>query len=152
MIRNFSLNFSTFLIAILANIFFIINTKASEPIVILNYSSNFNEEIGINSNNKFITNPGYSSKHKVAENETLGHILYAYYGDSGLNLRIVEMAIVEFNPKSFRNRNPNYLFANKTLYLPSLNQMKDLVLGKTKSKNMQNNSFVGSSQIYFFGG
>ena len=152
MIRNFNSKFSILLIGIFANIFFIINVKASEPIVVLNYSSNFNDEIGMNSNNKFITNPSYSTKHKVAENETLGHILYAYYGDSGLNLRIVEMAIVEYNPKSFRNRNPNYLFANKTLYLPSLNQMKDLVIGRSKSKNMQNNSHIGSSQIYFFGG
>ena len=47
---------------------------------------------------------------------------------SGLNLRIVEMAIVEFNPKSFRNRNPNFLFADQNLYLPSLNEMKNLVL------------------------
>ena len=81
----------------------------------------------------------------------MGHILYSYYGKSGLNLRIVEMAIVEFNPKSFRNRNPNYLFADQNLYLPSLNEMKELVLGKSKNKviTKENNH---STHIYFFGG
>ena len=62
------------------------------------------------------------------------------------------MAIVEFNPKSFRNRNPNFLFADQNLYLPSLNEMKNLVLGKS-NKNLQleqNNNT--SSHIYFFGG
>ena len=61
------------------------------------------------------------------------------------------MAIVEFNPKSFRNRNPNYLFADQNLYLPSLNEMKGLVLGKSKNKviTKENNH---STHIYFFGG
>ena len=48
MIRNFNSKFSILLIGIFANIFFIINVKASEPIVVLNYSSNFNDEIGMN--------------------------------------------------------------------------------------------------------
>ena len=83
--------------------------------------------------------------------ETLGHILYSYYGKSGLNLRIVEMAIVEFNPNSFRNRNPNFLFADQNLYLPSLNEMKNLVLGKSNNKVESNNN-NNSTHIYFFGG
>ena len=101
--------------------------------------------------NNFISNPNFSAKHKVKEDETLGHILYSYYGKSGLNLRIVEMAIVEFNPKSFRNRNPNFLFANQSIYLPSLNEMKDLVLGKSKNQNKKLNN-NNSKHIYFFGG
>jgi hypothetical protein len=58
------------------------------------------------------------------------------------------MAIVEFNPNSFRNRNPNFLFADQNLYLPSLNEMKNLVVGKSKNKVEGNNS----THIYFFGG
>ena len=101
--------------------------------------------------NNFISNPNFSTKHRVQEDETLGHILYSYYGKSGLNLRIVEMAIVEFNPKSFRNRNPNFLFADQSIYLPSLNEMKDLVLGKSKNQNKKQNN-NNSTHIYFFGG
>jgi Tfp pilus assembly protein FimV len=125
---------------------------ASEPIVVLEYSSNSSEKTGLNNSNAFISNPNFSSKHRVKVNETLGHILYSYYGKSGLNLRIVEMAIVEFNPKSFRNRNPNFLFADQNLYLPSLNEMKNLVLGKSNKKLQPEQSNDTSSHIYFFGG
>ena len=62
------------------------------------------------------------------------------------------MAIVEFNPKSFRNRNPNFLFADQNLYLPSLNEMKNLVLGKSNKKLHPEQSNDSSSHIYFFGG
>ena len=68
---------------------------ASEPIVVLEYSSHSTEKTALNNSNAFISNPNFSSKHRVKENETLGHILYSYYGKSGLNLRIVEMAIVD---------------------------------------------------------
>ena len=127
------------------------NSYASEPIVVLEYSSNNIQDEGLNSSNTFISNPNFSTKHRVSQDETLGHILYSYYGKSGLNLRIVEMAIVEFNPKSFRNRNPNYLFADQNLYLPSLNEMKELVLGNSKNKvTIKENS--QNTHIYFFGG
>ena len=139
-----------FIFCFVQNIY-VYNAMASEPIVVLEYSSSKLSGQGLNNSNNFISNPNFSTKHKVQEDETLGHILYAYYGKSGLNLRIVEMAIVEFNPKSFRNRNPNFLFANQSIHLPSLNEMKDLVLGKSKNQNktQSNNS---SSHIYFFGG
>jgi hypothetical protein len=62
------------------------------------------------------------------------------------------MAIVEFNPKSFRNRNPNFLFADQNLYLPSLNEMKNLVLGKSNKKSQLEQNNANNSHIYFFGG
>ena len=142
------LKFSIFLIF---QNFLVQDLLASEPIVVLEYSSNNIQSSGLNSSNTFISNPDFSAKHKVNQDETLGHILYSYYGKSGLNLRIVEMAIVEFNPNSFRNRNPNFLFADQNLYLPSLNEMKNLVLGKSKNKVESNNN-NNSTHIYFFGG
>ena len=142
------LKFSIFLIC---QNFLVQNLLASEPIVVLEYSSNNIQSSGLNSSNTFISKPNFSAKHKVNQDETLGHILYSYYGKSGLNLRIVEMAIVEFNPNSFRNRNPNFLFADQNLYLPSLNEMKNLVLGKSKNKVESSNN-NNSTHIYFFGG
>ena len=142
------LKFSIFLIF---QNFLVQNLLASEPIVVLEYSSNNIQSTGLNNSNAFISNPNFSAKHKVNQDETLGHILYSYYGKSGLNLRIVEMAIVEFNPNSFRNRNPNFLFADQNLYLPSLNEMKNLVLGKSKNKVESSNN-NNSTHIYFFGG
>ena len=143
------LNFSIFIVF---QNFLVQNLMASEPIVVLEYSSNNIQSNGLNSDNNFVSNNNFSTKHKVKQDETLGHILYLYYGKSGLNLRIVEMAIVEFNPNSFRNRNPNFLFADQNLYLPSLNEMKNLVLGKPKNKVELNSNNNSSAHIYFFGG
>jgi len=143
------LNFSIFIVF---QNFLVQNLMASEPIVVLEYSSNNIQSNGLNSDNNFVSNNNFSTKHKVKQDETLGHILYSYYGKSGLNLRIVEMAIVEFNPNSFRNRNPNFLFADQNLYLPSLNEMKNLVLGKSKNKVELNSNNNSSAHIYFFGG
>ena len=149
-IRFYSiLKFSIFIIF---QNFLVQNLIASEPIVVLSYSSNNMQSSGLNSTNEFVSNPNFSAKHKVNQDETLGHILYSYYGKSGLNLRIVEMAIVEFNPNSFRNRNPNFLFADQNLYLPSLNEMKNLVLGKSKNKAESHSNNNTSAHIYFFGG
>jgi Tfp pilus assembly protein FimV len=146
---NDILKFSIFIIF---QNFLTYNLIASEPIVVLSYSSNNIQSSGLNSSNDFVSNPNFSAKHKVNQDETLGHILYSYYGKSGLNLRIVEMAIVEFNPNSFRNRNPNFLFADQNLYLPSLNEMKNLVLGKSKNKAESHSNNNTSAHIYFFGG
>ena len=149
-IRFYSiLKFSIFMIF---QNFLVQNLRASEPIVVLSYSSNNIQSSGLNSSNDFVSNPNFSTKHKVNQDETLGHILYSYYGKSGLNLRIVEMAIVEFNPNSFRNRNPNFLFADQNLYLPSLNEMKNLVLGKSKNKAESHSNNNTNAHIYFFGG
>jgi len=149
-IRFYSiLKFSIFIIF---QNFLVQNLIASEPIVVLSYSSNNIQSSGLNSSNDFVSNPNFSAKHRVNQDETLGHILYSYYGKSGLNLRIVEMAIVEFNPNSFRNRNPNFLFADQNLYLPSLNEMKNLVLGKSKNKAESHSNHNTSAHIYFFGG
>ena len=146
-----SYTFHKFFISILLLLTLVNSSYASEPIVVLKYSSHNNKDHRLNSDNTFISNPNFSTKHKVNQDETLGHILYNYYGKSGLNLRIVEMAIVEFNPKSFRNRNPNFLFADQNLYLPSLNEMKNLVLGKSKNEVVTSDNNQ-SNHIYFFGG
>ena len=76
------------------------------------------------SNHPFRMDPNYQQSHKVMPDETLGHILQAYYGGSGLNMKFVEMAIVQFNKHAFVRGNPNFLYADKTLHLPSVNRFK----------------------------
>ena len=99
----------------------------------------------------FIENANYSVEHKVAEAETLSHIITDYYGDSGLDLSVVKMAIVKLNKHAFVRGNANFLFADKVLHLPSLNEIRNLVLGKSAGKG---SSMGGgrNDQIYFIGG
>ena len=128
--------------------------EASEPIVVLEYGQRGggHEYADETSNHPFRVDPNYQESHKVMPDETLGHIMQAYYGGSGLNMTFVEMAIVQFNTHAFVRGNPNFLYADKTLHLPSVNQIQALALGK-KEKVQQGDSYgERRNEIFFFGG
>ena len=76
-----------------------------------------------------------------------------YYGSSSFNNNILSLAIVSFNKNAFVRNNPNYLYSGKKLYLPSVNEIKNLIIKKNKNsiKGKKNKSSI-TSQIYFFGG
>ncbi len=124
----------------------------SSPIVVMEYPTFAGEKAdGVNSDHPFVENANHSAKHKVVEAETLSHIITAYYGDSGLDLSVVKMAIVKVNKHAFVRGNANFLFADKVLHLPSLNEIRDLVLGKSAGKGSSSGG-GRSDQIYFIGG
>ena len=126
------------------------NISNSEPFVVLEYRSGVNNTES--SDNPFINDENFSIKHKVNKNETLTDIILKHYGFKNFNRDILSLSIVHFNKHAFVRKNPNYLFAGKTLYLPSLKEIKNLVLKLPKSK-VENEIFPDrSNQIYFFGG
>ena len=131
-----------------------IAAEASEPIIVLEYGQRgaSHGDADDTGNHPFRMDPNYQESHKVMPDETLGHIMQAYYGGSGLNMKFVEMAIVQFNKHAFVRGNPNFLYADKTLHLPSVNQIQGLALGK-KEKVQQGESYGGQqNEIFFFGG
>ena len=124
----------------------------SEPFVVLEYRGNTNRS-DIQSDNLFLNDLNYSSKHTVLKNETLSDIILNYYGTKSFNNNILSLAIVNFNKKAFVRNNPNYLYSGKKLYLPSINEIKNLIVKKNKNVESNKNINQGiSSQIYFFGG
>ena len=122
----------------------------SQPIVILEYPTFTNSNQNY-SDNVFIQNHDYSTTHKVKPDETLSHILEDYYSGSGLNLKFIELAIVAHNKHAFVKNNPNFLFADKTLRLPSLNQIQAMILGNNAPVEPTNKG-VRSQEIYYIGG
>ena len=123
----------------------------SEPFVVLEYRGNVDK--GYNDkDNLFLRDLNYSSKHVVLKNETLSDIMLNYYGSKSFNQSILSLAIVHFNKKAFVRNNPNFLFSGKQLYLPSINEIKNLIIKKNKNQNENVNQSPLSSQIYFFGG
>jgi len=143
-----------YLIFFFLTMFFISFSKLSfsEPFIVLEYRGN-TEKGDINSDNLFLQDLDYSTKHIVLKNETLSDIMLDYYGSSSFNNKILSLAIVYFNKKAFVRNNPNYLYSGKKLYLPSVNEIKNLILKKDKSlKNKDENNSSLTSQIYFFGG
>ena len=124
----------------------------SEPFVVLEYRGN-SDRGNLSSDNLFLKDLNYSANHEVLKNETLSDIMLNYYGSNAFNNRILSLAIVHFNKKAFVRNNPNYLYSGKNLYLPSVNEIKNLIIKKDKNldSNRNNNSSI-TSQIYFFGG
>ena len=124
----------------------------SEPFVVLEYRGN-SDRGNFSSDNLFLNDLNYNANHVVLKNETLSDIMLNYYGSSAFNNRILSLAIVHFNKKAFVRNNPNFLYSGKKLYLPSVNEIKNLIIKKDKnSENKDNNNSSITSQIYFFGG
>ena len=144
--KNITLYFLTLFIISLSKLSF------SEPFVVLEYRGN---SVGgnLSSDNLFLKDLNYSANHEVLKNETLSDIMLNYYGSRAFNNRILSLAIVHFNKKAFVRNNPNFLYSGKKLYLPSINEIKNLIIKKDKnSENKDKNNSSITSQIYFFGG
>jgi Tfp pilus assembly protein FimV len=143
-----------FLLTIVFAVLHIVTVRATEPIVVLTYGEN---RVGSESMSDqyrlhpMRENPDEFKKHKVMEAETLGHIMTEYYGGSGLNMKFVEIAILQFNRPAFVRGNPNFLYAGKTLHLPSVNEIRALVT-KKKPKNRNASENGRRNEIFFFGG
>ncbi|MDA8723329.1 pilus assembly protein FimV [Alphaproteobacteria bacterium] len=132
---------------------FAMNTAIAEPIVVLTYGARDNGAVeDAASSHPFRMDPDYSETHEVAQNETLGHIMNDYYGGSGMNMKFVELAIVQVNRHAFVRGNPNFLFAKKTIRLPSLNQIRALVTGGKPENSPSQGGSGRTNEIYFFGG
>tara|TARA_A100001015_G_scaffold101963_1_gene113273 strand:+ start:2093 stop:2518 length:426 start_codon:yes stop_codon:yes gene_type:complete len=119
----------------------------AEPFVVLQYN-NLSELS--DRQNDFAQNPDYSNKHTIMPGESLNLIIQKYYDGSGLNTHFLQLAIVSLNKHAFRNRNINYMIADETIHLPSINQISKLMKGidfelEEEISYLQNN-------IYYFGG
>ena len=136
------------LLSILICLQLVTKTVSSEPFVVLEYRNNDTKSLE-KSNNPFLNNQNFSKKYKVKKNETLSEIILKNYGVKHFNIDILSLSIVHFNKHAFVRKNPNFLYANKTLYLPSVLEIKNLLLkAKTSDKEYPKNQ----KHIYFFGG
>ena len=133
---------------------FILNTIFSnnlfaEPFVVHEYS-----KPSSNNNNKsqsFHENEDYSIYYKIKKNDSLSGILNKFYGSNNFNLNVVKSAVVLKNKHAFVRNNANFMFANKKLYLPSVNEIKDLIYKNVnKNKDVQSD-FSREQDIYYFG-
>ena len=136
------------LLLILICLQLVTKTVSSEPFVVLEYRNNDTKSLE-KSNNPFLNNQNFSKKYKVKKNETLSEIILKNYGVKHFNIDILSLSIVHFNKHAFVRKNPNFLYANKTLYLPSVLEIKNLLL---KAKPSDKEYPKNEKHIYFFGG
>ena len=126
--------------------------NAQGPIEVLEYPGYASASTpGLNQDNPFVYDPDHTASHRVQPDETLSHIITAYYAGSGLDLSVVQMAIVKKNKSAFVRGNPNFLYADKQLHLPSLDETKNLVLG-SKKQDMPDDRGGIQNEICFIGG
>ena len=123
----------------------------AEPIVILEYRGAEMVIDGDGAMHPFRLDPDYSTHHKVMQDETLSHIIANYYGGSGMDKAFVQMAIVKRNRTAFVRANPNYLYAGKSLHLPSLNEIRAMLIRETKFTKNPEPKRDNREEIFFFG-
>ena len=129
----------------------------AEAIVVLEYrnATGGSGETDDSNTHPFRMDPGYGTKHKVRPDETLSHIIANYYGGSGMDATFVQMAILRRNKNAFVRSNPNYLYAGKTLHLPSLNDIRAMITGGGNTHGSDTSSGSDGcvrNEIFFFGG
>ena len=132
------------LIILILKVFLLSYFIQSQPLVILEYSDTNKVEIE-NSNDE-----NYSTYYNIKTNDTLSKIIEQYYGNKGLNLTFVQAAILYKNKNAFVRSNPNFMYAKKKLYLPSINEIKELVYKDKKKSPMKKDTEI-KREIYFFG-
>ena len=129
----------------------IIYKTHAEPIVVMEYSTDSSKQDNDQNSSDFIKNEDYSSNYRIKKNESLSNILDKFYGGKGLNIKIVQTAVVLKNKHAFVRNNPNFMYANKKLYLPSIKEIKNLVYKESSKSNNVESKDTNVKDIYFFG-
>ena len=120
----------------------------AEPFVVYEYSENSSK----NSNSKnFHENEDYSTYYKIKKNDSLSGILDKFYSSKTLNLNVIKSAVVLKNKHAFVRNNANFMFANKKLYLPSVNEIKNLIYKNVNINKENSSDFSREQDIYYFG-
>ena len=98
------------------------------PLVVLENDQRQTGKKSKSSASRFAENPDHSERHKVKKGDSLFKIINKYYADAGLDRNFLELAIVKANRGAFVRNNPNFLYAGRVLHLPSVNQIKSMVM------------------------
>ncbi len=123
-------------------------TVLSEPFVVLEYRNNVSK-LFETTDNKFLNNQKFSKKYKVKKNETLSEIILKNYGAKNFNKDVLTLSIVHFNKHAFVRKNPNFLFADKIIYLPSIEEIRNLIIKRKPNNKVETKN---KKHIYYFGG
>lgn len=128
----------------------LISNVLAEPFVVHEYAGTTSNNHNKNKKN-FHENEDYSTYYKIKKNDSLSNILQKFYGSNNLNLNVVKSAVVLKNKHAFVRNNANFMFANKRLYLPSINEIKDSIYKNVSKKKKVSVDFSREQDIYYFG-
>ena len=121
------------------------------PLVVLENEQRQTGKKSKNAGSQFAEDPDHFGRHKVKKGDSLFKIMNKYYANAGLDRKFLELAIVKANRGAFVRNNPNFLYAGRVLHLPSVNQIKSMVMrpyGKSPPGAHQPES---AGHIFFLG-
>ena len=121
------------------------------PLVVLENDQLQTSKKSESSASKFAENADHSERHKVKKGDSLFKIINKYYADAGLDRNFLELAIVKANRRAFVRNNPNFLYAGRVLHLPSVNQIKSMVMHPYASGGARARQPEPTGHIFFMG-
>lgn len=89
-----------------------------------------------------------SGLYLIQRGDTLDSIIQRLVGDTAIKKRWLREAFVQANPQSFRNRNPNFLYAGEHLRVPTADDIMALMFD-TSAPQMQNRRAPRDNWVHF---
>lgn len=84
------------------------------------------------------------SEYRIVAGDTLGSIAQRAYGDTDVRLELIKSMIVENNPHAFFRDNQNFIYADKVISIPSVEDLRKHLF-KDSSKRI----FNGQSKAHW---
>ncbi|MEK9652492.1 MAG: LysM peptidoglycan-binding domain-containing protein [Betaproteobacteria bacterium] len=75
--------------------------------------------------------------YRVKEGDSLSKIMERLAGDTQINPDFLQQVFIEANPRAFRRKNPNWLFAGARLRIPDLADFRSVVFKGSAVKSMK---------------
>ena len=76
--------------------------------------------------------PQAGARYRVQPGDTLDDIIFRTLGDLSVRHEVVRDAFIRANPRAFRRKNPNYLFAGVELRIPGAEDFRAVVFDDPK--------------------
>ena len=121
------------------------------PLVVLENDQRQSGEKLRSSASKFADDPDHAERHTVKKGDSLFKIINKYYSGAGLDRNFLELAIVKANREAFVRNNPNFLYAGRVLHLPSVNQIKSMVMRPYGTGALRAHQPESTGHIFFLG-
>ena len=121
------------------------------PLVVLENDQRQTSKKSKSAASEFADNPDHSGLHKVKKGDSLFKIMNKNYAGAGLDKKFLELAIVKANRGAFVRNNPNFLYAGRDLHLPSVNQIKSMVMSPYGAGAARAHQPESSGHIFFLG-
>ena len=88
------------------------------------------------------------AKYLIKAGDSLGDIVQRAYGRTNIRLDLVMELIVRHNPTAFFRNNPNFVYADKVITIPSVDDFRNMLF-TTKEPSLLNDSIDKSHWIRF---